>query len=255
MVLGIATLGVAASVAAAGAPRVSWAPQSGGHRYGWASEPIVYGAEHRRKWRCTAKGDRADQNSFLCATDDGGKHWRRVFDRSSAWRFGGPTSSVLDLLRWSRGAGVVSIDVSGSDYAGHLEFWTRDGGRHWWRTEAFDGGVLPFCNWNDSSGECTQSVDFQREGRSLRFSTEGLIITPNPGQPPTRTPTHGTYRLEGWVPTGRITCPVPWTGAKGRQICDAPEADSKLHAVPVSPRRQSRSEWTSFVANSSSSAG
>jgi hypothetical protein len=233
ILLGLVALGGTAGALAAGAPGVSWAPQAGGHRYGWASDPIVYGAKYRQKWRCTPKAHRGDQHSFLCATDDGGKHWRRVFDRGSSWRAGTPRSSVLDVLRWSPRAGVVSIDVSGPDYTGHFEFWTRDGGRHWWRTEAFDAGVSPFCNWNDASGKCTKFVDFRRHERSLRFTMDAWIITPNPdpSQPPTRTTTHGTYRLEGWVPTGRIACPVRWTGSKGRRICEVPAADNRLHAV------------------------
>jgi hypothetical protein len=237
IVLSVLTLGGAAGAFAAGAPSVSWAPQSGGHRYGWAAEPIVYGDEYHRKWRCTPKAHRGDQHSFLCATDDGAKHWRPVFDTDSSWRAGGPDSSVLDVLRWSPRAGVVSIDASGTNFIGHQEFWTRDGGRHWWRTEAFDVGLSPYCNWDVSSGECTKSVDFRRDGRSLSFTTEGLIITPNPGQPPTRTPTHGTYRLVGWVPTGRISCPVRWTGSKGRRICNALAADNRLHAVPLKKPR------------------
>lgn len=235
----LATVGTLVLVGApatsvATAPTVSWAPQSGGHRYGWASEPIVSGAEHHRTWRCTPRTYRGDQHSFLCATNDGGKHWRQVFGRDSSWRLGGPRSSVLDVLRWSPRAGVVSIDVSGSDSIGHLEFWTRDGGRHWWRTAVFNAGASPFCDWNVSSGECTRSVDFARKGRSLSFKTEGWIVTPNPGQPPTRTETHGTYTLGGWVPTGPIPCPVPWTGSKGRLICEKPPSDDGLRAVPRS---------------------
>ena len=222
------------SALASGAPRVSWAPQAGGHRYGWAPDPIVYD-EHHVTWRCTPKAHRGDQHSFLCATDDGGRHWRQVFDRDSTWRAGGLDSSTLDVLRWSRRAGFVSIDGSGPDFTGHSEYWTRDGGRHWWRTEALGAGHPTFCDWDDSSGECTTRVDFRRVGRNLRFTTEGWIITRNndPSQPPTMTPTRRTYTLDGWVPTGRISCPVRWTGSKGRRICDVPAADSRLHAVPL----------------------
>jgi hypothetical protein len=234
ILLGLVALGGIAGALAAGAPGVSWAPQAGGHKYGWATEPVVSDARHRN-WRCTPKARRGDQHSFLCATDDGGKHWRPVFDRDSSWRFGNLRSSALDVLRWSPRAGVVSIDASGPDSNGHLEFWTRDAGRHWWRTQAFDAGLPLFCSWDASSGECTTSVDFRRDGRSLRFTTEGWIFTPNPdpSQPPTRTPTRRTYRLGGWVPTGRISCPVRWTGTKGRRICEVPAADNRLHAVPL----------------------
>jgi hypothetical protein len=218
-------------------PSISWAPQAGGHKYGWAVEPGGRDPDHR-SWRCTPKAHRGDQHSFLCATNDGGKHWRPAFDTDSTYLFGGTVPSLLDVLRWSVRAGVVSIPASGSNFIGHQEFWTRDGGRHWWRTEAFDVGLSPYCNWDSSSGECIASVNVRRDGPRLLFVTTGWIITPNPDrfQPPTRTPTHGKYRLDGWVPSGRISCPVRWTGTKGRRICNARAADNKLHAAPLKPR-------------------
>ena len=231
--LGVVAVGGATAALAAQAPSISWAPQAGGHRYGWAPEPVV--SKHHLKWRCTPKARRGDQHSFLCATGDGGKHWRPAFDTDSTWRLGGPASSLLDVLRWSARAGVVSIPVTGSDYSGHQEFWTRDSGRHWWRTEAFDAGRSPYCSWSSSSGECTETVDVRRAGRRLVFVTTGWIITPNPdpSKPPTRTATRRTYRLDGWVPTGRLSCPMGWSGSKGRRICTALAADDGLLAVPL----------------------
>lgn len=235
-----AALALAPTVLGIRPPAISWAPQAGGHRYGWAVEPAS--SMHGLRWRCTPKRARVDQHSFLCGTDDGGTHWRRAFDVDSSWR-SGTTPSLLDVLRWSRRAGVVSIPANGPSFSGHQEFWTRDGGRHWWRTAAFGAaGISPVCDFDSSEGECTWAVDFRRDRHRLVFTTAGWITTPNPdpSQPPTRTPVERTYRLAGWVPAGRLACRGSWTGSKGRRICDTPAGDGGLHAVPLGQSAVSR---------------
>jgi hypothetical protein len=229
VVIGLATAGTATAAIGASSARspISWAPQGGGHRYGWAAEPA---GGH---WRCTPKARRFDQHSSLCATSDGGKHWRRVFDIDSSWRGGSP--SLLDVLRWSPRAGVISVPANGVNSTGHVEFWTRDGGRHWWRTDVFNAGFDGTCNWDSVSFQCIDRVDFSRARSKLRFRSTGWTRTPNPNPslPPQDTPIARTYVLGGWVPAGRLSCPQ-WGGTRRHRICQA-SRDAGLRAVPLTP--------------------
>ena len=205
--------------------RVSWAPQGGGHRYGWAAEPAD------GQWRCTPKRHRGDQHAFLCATDDGGRHWRRVFDADSSWRGNGP--SLLDALRWSPSAGVISVDLSGTSSDSHAEYWTRDGGRHWWLTRVFNANYDSTCNFDVSSIRCTRSVHFQRAGPELRFQARHFIQTPNPDprMRPTDTTFERTYALEGWVPLVRLSCPR-WEGTRRHRICGVADDGMTARETP-----------------------
>jgi hypothetical protein len=227
----ISALGACAVSAGAGAravepPSISWAPHAGGHRHGWAAEPVVVDKHHIR-WRCTPKARRGDQQSIVCATDDAGKHWRTAFERGSSWRLGGPGPSLLDLLRWSRQAGVISLPLSTDSARGHREYWTRDGGRHWWRTSVFNAGADEYCDANASSGVCVEQVDMRREYGRIAFTSIGWVITPGatPSQAPTWTRNNEEHLLLGWPPRGQITCPVGWSGPPGRRICHSPVAD------------------------------
>jgi hypothetical protein len=94
-------------------PRISWADAK--HRHGW----VVTTVSPQRRY-CSRDG------AVLCATDDGGRHWRAIFHGSNY---------ISGYLGWSKNAGVISAGA----YS-HGELWTRDGGRHSWGTRAFHLG-------------------------------------------------------------------------------------------------------------------
>ena len=68
----------------------------------------------------------------LYATEDGGRHWHRIFN--------GETDDVMGFLRTSATGGVISINLKAPE-----QYWTRDNGRHWYFTRRlppfWQGGI------------------------------------------------------------------------------------------------------------------
>lgn len=178
-------------------PRISWADAK--HRYGWVS------SESPQRRYCSRDGN------VLCATDDGGKHWRAIF-RGGSYIFG--------YLRWSKNAGVVSAGA----YS-HGELWTRDGGRHWWGTRAFWLGGSEDLNTGFGAGPHFSVGRGQHGRRQLRYAYA------------LRWP----YRVLGWFPTPPFKCAGKWerwggevTGPKN--ICGlGPVGGDGMSAQPVGP--------------------
>ena len=65
------------------------------------------------------------------ATDDGGKHWRRVFTRPA-----------VTVVRTSAQAGMIRIATVAAPCTCAQNYWTIDGGRHWVATRAVGGGLV-----------------------------------------------------------------------------------------------------------------
>ena len=178
-------------------PRVSWADAK--HRHGW-----VVGGSPRRRY-CPRSGN------VLCATDDGGKHWRPIL------RVG--DGEIFGYLRWSKTAGVVSV---GGKW--HFELWTRDGGRHWWGTAAFSPGAYVDLNTGFGAGPrflLGHGADGRRE---LRYAY-------SPQWP---------YRVRGWIHGRTLRCAGKWTRWSGetigpKNICGRPEGSDGLSSEPVGP--------------------
>jgi hypothetical protein len=179
----------------AGKPRISWADAK--HRYGWVS------SESPQRRYCSRDGN------VLCATEDGGKHWRPIF-RGGNYIFG--------YLRWSKNAGVLSAGA----YS-HGELWTRDGGRHWWGTSAFWVGANEDINTGFGAGP-RFLVGRGGSGRQLRYAY-------SPRWP---------YRVLGWVPTRALKCAGEWARWSGetkgpRNICSRPVGGDGMSAEPAGP--------------------
>jgi hypothetical protein len=175
---------------------ISWADTK--HRHGWVS------TESPRHRYCSR-----DAN-VLCATDDGGKHWRAIFR-------GG--NYIFSYLRWSKNAGVLSAGA----YS-HGELWTRDGGRHWWGTRAFHPGA-----YADAYG-FGAGPRFSRRARRLQYAY-------SPRWP---------YRALGWVPRRPLKCAGTWARWSGetsgpRNICGlGPVGGDGMSSRPLGPAARLR---------------
>ena len=74
-------------------------------------------------WALASDGIACMPRADLCATDDGGATWRGIFN-----------GAIKQFVRTSARAGVVS-------FADGRAFWTRDGARHWYRTNRIFGRI------------------------------------------------------------------------------------------------------------------
>jgi hypothetical protein len=164
-----ALVGVSTPAAADAPGRAgSWADAD----HGWARYDPALG--------CAPRAD-------LCATEDGGSTWHGIF-----------SGSIGDFDRTSVRAGVVSI---GDDV-----YWTRDGGRHWYRTTKVFG-------------------HYAGHG-SLLFATSATDL----------------YRVGPWPPRGPVRCRGIWRSAASDTrarttahavICNGAAADGGLRAQLV----------------------
>lgn len=179
----------------------------------------------------------------VCATEDGGRHWRKVFEVPGSIAVEG--KQILGYLRWSATAGVVSVNFASALSDSHFEFWTRDGGKHWWRTDVFDLGFGGTCSSSDSDFTCVKRVRFHRgfaaDAPTLFFDAEGQYVLPQPFGPPVIEPFGGTYELQGWVPRTAGKCAGRWLGKTGRQLCwgrvgegPGPAVNAGMSALPLS---------------------
>jgi hypothetical protein len=147
---------------------VSWADVA--HRYGWtdvtSGGPIVEGAPADPG--CSGTQRSSGTIAFLCATENGGRTWRRVFQA------GGGLSYLRDFTRTSKTAGVVAISRD-DPWPRTLRtgvFWTRDDGEHWYETSRIGPIVM-------------------HRGSRLFWR--------NPGGP--------LYEVRPWPPRARVRCP------------------------------------------------
>ncbi len=71
------------------------------------------------------------RESGVWATDDGGKHWRRIFARPA-----------VAVVRTAARAGVIRVGAVAAPCTCAHDYWTTDGGRHWVATTAIQGGLI-----------------------------------------------------------------------------------------------------------------
>lgn len=152
-------------------PGESWV----GSQYGWTASPPS---------SCKPRRD-------VCSTEDGGSTWHGIFN-------GG--TFVFGVVRTSQRAGIVSTGRQAS-----ARFWTRDNGRHWYRTQK----VGP---------------EFQGSGRYLFWIDFGPTL----------------YRVRPWPPVGKARCKGVWTAdafgtapVKGGNVCGGPAVEAGMKAVSV----------------------
>jgi hypothetical protein len=65
------------------------------------------------------------------STDDGGSHWRRIFEQPAA-----------TVVRTSVQSGIIRVASVAPGCVCAYNLWTTDGGRHWKTTRAIAGGLL-----------------------------------------------------------------------------------------------------------------
>lgn len=137
-------------------------------------------ARHGWEVKCNRDGECA-----LYSTEDGGRHWHRIY------RAGG--DDIMGFLRTSARAGVISIN-----YKAPEQYWTRDNGRHWYftrRLPAFWAGGLNLAG----------------KGRSL-FWSRGHVLYQVAKWPPPRQAAlrlrlahrvaDGSFSDLAWIPRG-----------------------------------------------------
>jgi hypothetical protein len=134
----------------------------------------------------------------VCATEDGGATWHGIFN-------GG--TFLFGLVRTSSTAGVVATGRTESD-----RFWTRDNGRHWYRTEVVRG-------------------DFQGSGRYLFLIDYTNVLR----------------QVRPWPPRGRAICKGIWVNraystkpTPRGNICSGAPMEAGMHAATVTTLRDAR---------------
>jgi hypothetical protein len=167
----VAALGAAAALGARALPGESWV----GSQYGWTTDPPE---------RCKPRRD-------VCATEDGGASWHGIFN-------GG--TFVFGVVRTSRTAGAVSTGRQVAE-----RFWTRDNGRHWYRTRKI-------------------GPEFQGSGTYLFWIDFGPTL----------------YRVNPWPPGAKARCRGAWTAAafdtkavKGGNVCSGAPVDAGMRSSAV----------------------
>jgi hypothetical protein len=106
----------------------------------WVMAPAVVQTEPvRARWYCIPKSQRAgNTGETLCKTVDGGRHWRPVFDPRAATMI--PPNSERFLTNFAATSNtdvILSVgwdDLVAPQTLGHVDYWTKDGGKHWYRT-------------------------------------------------------------------------------------------------------------------------
>ncbi len=174
-----ALVGVAVAVEAWASPGESWVDS----QYGWTSNEVP---------GC-GPGD------VVCATENGGASWHEIFE-SGGFIFG--------VVRTSRTAGVVTTGRQVS-----ARFWTRDNGRHWFRTRRI-------------------GPEFQGSGRYLFWISIGGPKL---------------HQVRPWPPRGRARCDGVWTDAAfetvpvtGGNVCSDPAVEAGMRSSVVATLQQGR---------------
>jgi hypothetical protein len=131
---------------------------------------------------------------FLCSTEDGGRTWHGIY----------VGSRIDNFMRASYSAGAVDDEDVGT-------FWTRDNGRHWYRTTR----IPPTALW--------------RADPARFYASAGASIV----------------RIAGWPPRGAVHCAGRWSANTGayppgtghgrlrRNVCLGSSQNAGLHARRV----------------------
>jgi hypothetical protein len=172
---------------------VSWTSRA--HRFGWTWETYVPGACSRHP--------SGNGRATLCATEDGGRHWRAVLRLPQ--RF-----VVFGQLRWSRRAGIAAVQT-GPGRAGHAYYWTVDGGRRWFRISTLPLPVTCSYAWEGPRTFCGFDVQ-------LRRASTPVLQTDTVVDAPTEHALHRVYRLRGWPPRSGERCVSGWRNVTGAKV-------------------------------------
>ena len=193
----------------------------------WLSAKNGWVVDPDKKWRCTPRSLRHAnaRHRTICGTSDGGKHWRPVFvapERTDASQ--DVSGLITAVLRWDEKNAVISLWDAAVGWSQTWEFWTRDGGRHWWPTDVFHLGLSPACfsSFDDPDApRCADPGAFFRRGSHMFFVVDTNFAAA------TR-----YYLLEGWPRTAPMPrCPRPGRGP-GPYVCPA-TLDAGFVAVPA----------------------
>lgn len=186
LVSGASAVTVAADVASTG--RAVTSPRDTTRNQGWwVNAKDGWVVDPSGQWRCTPKSLRSSARlSTICATSDGGKHWRLALRVPASENTSGVIRAVF---RWDSKNAVVSLWDAAVDTSQTSEFWTRDGGRHWWLTDVFHLGLSSVCYGPDVSGvpHCADPIGFFGLAGHLFF-----VVYRNDGDTTT------DYMLDGW---------------------------------------------------------
>jgi hypothetical protein len=194
--VGFMALGSAGAASTAFRPRgTSWLDA----RHAWAPN-------YASRWPCSdARPPRGASDSRVCATDDGGKTWRTIFH-------GG--NYVFDVARTSLTTGIVSTGAYG-----HSEWWTIDGGAHWYSTGVVYDGPEPI-------GSAKGLPHFRGRGHTLFWMrTFGDTI----------------WRIAPWPPIPPPSCDGTWSwsldldydASPDGNICVGQAVDGDMRSTPA----------------------
>jgi len=162
-------------------------------------------ARHGWEMRCDREGV-----CSLYATEDGGRHWHRIFN--------GETDDVMGFLRTSAIGGVISINLKAPE-----QYWTLDNGRHWYFTRR----LPPF--WQGR-------INLAGRGRLLFWSRESSLYRVTNWLPSRKTPLRlrrvavlgdGSFEDLAWVPRG-----VAGVVLRNRDASNAPLAQVLIRRGP-----------------------
>jgi hypothetical protein len=187
-------------------------------RDGWMLDPS-------KRWRCTPKRLRGSARlSAICATSDGGKHWRLVFLAPTRTDSSDDVSGLVrTVFRWDRKNAVVSLWDAAVGWSQTWEFWTRDGGRHWWPTDVFHLGLSSVCyspSEDPDAPPCADPIGFFSLANRFHFAVSTNYVVD----------TH-YFMLNGWPRTSPMPpCPQRAEGS-GPFVCAA-SLDAGFVAVP-----------------------
>ncbi|HZQ63898.1 MAG TPA: PQQ-binding-like beta-propeller repeat protein [Gaiellaceae bacterium] len=138
-----------------------------------APGPPAAGAPGHSSWLDARRGW-VSRETGVWSTDDGGRHWRRIFAQPAA-----------EVVRTSARAGAIRVATVARGCACAYDLWTRDGGRHWTPTRAIAGGLTgrgASLYWIASGGTSIQAVSqWPPAGGPIRSRTvatvEGTVVS------------------------------------------------------------------------------
>jgi hypothetical protein len=154
------------------------------------------------------------------ATDDGGRHWRRIYSRPAA-----------TVVRTSARAGVIRVASVNPGCTCAYNLWTKDRGAHWTATRAFGGGLIGHGSslyWLGAGGTVLQQVAPWPPVDRIRSHTiatveDGAIVnlTLVPGgiAALTKNPTTGSASI--LIIRGQTSESLPLPAPPGQMIAEA----------------------------------
>jgi hypothetical protein len=180
----VAALAWALAFGSAGAASTALRPRGAS----WLDARHAWAPNYASHWPC-ADAHPASGDSRVCATEDGGKTWRTIFH-------GG--NYVFDVARTSLTTGIVSTGAYG-----HSEWWTRDGGTHWYATGAIYDGPEPI-------GSAKGPLNFRGRDHTL-FWVRNLGDT--------------IWRVRPWPPVPPPSCDGTWSWSLDVESDASPDGD------------------------------